>query len=304
MDGFHRFNPSFFIQGMLSGSYDDISKDGLGGQALIAYSNNLLYIGLLEYYNRNYNPGVGLEILNDNYVMTSPAMNFDLRPDWLPLSIRSYNPGFYGYFFHGSDTGEFLFGYAGISPIDLEFENGASFDFTIEPNWQVLETSFFPVGIEVASGDYQYTRYDFTASTNPASKISGSLRTSLGNYYDGTLERYTLSGRVAPIPYVEFTGTYQLTCIQNLGIDSRDNETHLIRFSPRLALSPRLLFSGIYQWNSASDQRLWNARLSWEFLPLSYIYLVFNSNVTGNQDPLQRLNQNQYIAKISYIHQF
>lgn len=304
IDGFHRFNPSFFMRGMLSGSYDEVTKDGLGGQFLIGYTNNFMYIGLLEYYNRNYHPGMGLEILNENYVMTSPAMNFDLRPDWLPSYIRSYNPDFYGYFFHGSDTGDFLFGYAGVSPIDFEFENGASFDFNIEPNWQVLETPFFPVGIEVAPGDYNYIRYYLSAATNPASRISGSISTSFGNYYDGKLERYTISGRLAPIPHIELTGSYQLTRIHDLGINALDIETHLIRFGPRFALNPRLLFSGIYQWNSATDQQLWNARFSWEFLPLSYLYFVFNSNFADRTDPLERLNQQQYIAKISYIHQF
>lgn len=304
IDGFHRFNQSFSIQGMLSGSYDEDTGDGLGGQFLISYTNNLLYIGLLEYYNRSYNPGVGLEILDQNYVMTSPAINFDLRPEWLPSFIRSYNPGVYGYFFHGSDTGDFLFGYAGFDPIDINFENGATLSFTIEPNWQVLENSFFPVGIEVAPDNYQYMRYYVRAGTNPASRISTSIRTSFGNYYDGTLERYTLSSRLAPIPHIEFEGSYQLTLIRDLGINTQNDETHLISFGPRLALNPRLLFSGLYQWNSSVDRSLWNARLSWEFLPLSYIYLVFNSSITDNQDPLQRLNQQQYIAKVSYVHQF
>jgi len=47
-----------------------------------------------------------------------------------------------------------------------------------------------------------------------------------------------------------------------------------------------------------------NARISWEFLPLSYVYLVLNSSLIDHSDPLQRLNQQQYIAKVSYVHQF
>ena len=304
IDGFHRFNQSFSVQGMLSSSYDDITKDGLGGQFLISYTNNLLYIGLLEYYNRNYNPGVGLEILNDNYIMTSPAINFDLRPTWLPSYIRSYNPGIYAYIFNSSVDGSHLFSYGGIDPLDLDFHDGANVSFTIEPNWQDLETSFFPVGIEVAPGSYNYTRYYFRASTNPAARISGAINTSFGTFYDGSLERYTFSTRLAPIPHIEFEGSYQLTIIHDLGIAEQDEETHLFRIGPRLALNPRLLFSGLYQYNSASDLHAVNARVSWEFLPLSYVYLVLNSSLIDDSDPLQRLNQQQYIAKVSYVHQF
>ncbi len=304
VDGLHRFNQSFRVQGMLSASYDDVSKDGLGGQFIISYTNNLLYIGLLEYYNRNYNPGVGLEILNDNYIMTSPAINLDLRPDWLPSFIRSYNPGAYAYIFHSSVDGSHLFSYGGTSPINFDFQDGSNVSFTIEPNRQDLETSFFPVGIEVAPGTYNYIRYYVNASTNPSAKISAAVNTSFGSFYDGNLERYTFLTRIAPIPHIEFEGSYQLTRIQDLGVTEEDEETHLFRFGPRLAINPRLLFSGLYQYNSSSDLHAVNARVSWEFLPLSYVYLVLNSSLIDNSDPLQRLNQQQYIAKISYVHQF
>lgn len=304
VDGFHRFNQSFSVQGMLSSSYDDITKDGLGGQFLISYTNNLLYVGLLEYYNRNYNPGVGLEILNDNYIMTSPAVYFDFRPDWLPSFIRSYTPGFYAYIFNSSVNGDHLFSYGGIRPIEFDFHNGSNVSFTIEPNLQGLDNSFFPVGIEVAPGSYNYTRYYLNASTNPAARVSGAINTSFGTFYNGNLERYTFSTRLAPIPHIEFEGSYQLTRIHDLGIAEQDEETHLFRFGPKFALNPRLLFSGLYQWNSASDLHIWNARLAWEFLPLSYVYLVLNSSLIDDSDPLQRLNQQQYIAKVSYVHQF
>lgn len=304
LDGFHRFNQSFSFRGMLSGSYDDISKDGLGGQFLISYTNNLLYVGLLEYYNRNYNPGVGLEILNDDYVMTSPAINFDLRPDWLPSYIRSYNPGIYAYIFHNSADASHLFSYAGISPVNVDFHNGSNVSITIQPNWQELDTPFFPVGIEVAPGSYNYIRYFLDVSSNPSAWISGSINTSLGNYYNGSLERYTLSTRIAPVPHIEFEGSYQFTKIRDLGINNRDEETHLFRLGPRFAFNPQLLFSGLYQYNSASDLHAVNARVSWEFLPLSYIYFVINSILIDDSDPLLRLNQQQYITKISYVHQF
>lgn len=304
IDGFHRFNQSFSVQGMISSSYDDVTKDGLGGQFLISYNNNFLYVGLLEYYNRNYNPGVGLEILNDNFIMTSPAVNLDLRPDWLPSFIRSYNPGIYAYIFHSSVDGNHLFSYGGLNAIDINFHDGSNFSFTIEPNRQDLETSFFPVGIEVAPGSYNYTRYYLRASTNPSTKISGGINTSFGSFYDGSLERYTFSTRLAPIPHIEFEGSYQLTRIHDLGIAAQDEETHLFRIEPRLALNPRLLFSGLYQYNSASDLHAVNARVSWEFLPLSFVYLVLNSSLIDDSDPLQRLNQQQYIAKVSYVHQF
>lgn len=304
IDGFHRFNQSLSMQAMLSSSHDDITKDGLGGQFWIGYTNNFIYIGLLEYYNRNYNPGMGLEILNDNYIMTSPAMNLDLRPEWLPSFIRSYNPGVYAYIFHDSENFDHLFSYMGIGFIELNFQNGSQFDITYEPNWQDLETSFFPVGIEVAPGSYQYDRFYINLATNPSSRISGGIRTALGNYFDGTLNQVTFSGRLAPIPFIALEASYELSEISDLGVNAIDETTRLLQIGPSFALNPKVLFSGLYQWNDVSDQHLWNARFSWEFRPLSFVYLVLNSSVADNPVNTGRINQQQYIAKVSYVHQF
>lgn len=304
LDGFHRFNQSLSMQAMVSGSYDENTKDGLGGQFWVGYTNNWIYLGLLEYYNRSYNPGIGLEILDDNYIMTSPAINLDLRPDWLPAFIRSYNPGVYAYIFNDSEDFTHLFSYMGIGFIEFNFQNGSIFYFTYEPNWQDLEFSFSPVGIEVAPGSYQYDRFYINLGSNPASRISGSIRASLGSYFDGNLSRFTFSGRVAPIPHIELEASYQISEITSLGVNSTDKTTRLLKIGPSFALNPRVLFSGLYQWNNVSDQHLWNARLSWEFRPLSFFYLVLNSSIAD--DPLQtsRINQQQYIAKISYVYQF
>lgn len=304
LDGLHRFNQSLSLQAMVSASSDEVTGDGLGGQLWLGYRNNFMYLGLLEYYNRSYNPGIGLEILDDNYIMTSPAMNLDLRPDWLPSFIRSYNPGIYAYIFNDSENFDHLFSYMGIGLIELNFQDRSVFYITYEPNWQDLDFSFFPVGIEVAPGSYQYDRWYINYSTNPAARFSGSINTSLGTYFDGTLSRYTFSGRVAPIPHIALEASYELSEISNLGVNNVDETTRLLRVGPSFALNPKILFAALYQWNDVSDQHLWNARLSWEFRPLSFIYLVLNSSVADDPTNTKRINQQQYIAKVSYVHQF
>ncbi len=304
LDGLHRFNQSLSLQAMLSASSDEVTGDGLGGQLWLGYTNNLMYVGLLHYYNRNYNPGIGLEILDDNYIMTSPALNLDLRPDWLPSFIRSYNPGIYAYIFNDSENFDHLFSYMGIGLIELNFQDRSVFYITYEPNWQDLDFSFFPVGIEVAPGSYQYDRWFINYSTNPAARFSGSINTSIGTYFDGTLSRYTFTGRIAPIPHIALEASYEFSEISNLGVNNVDETTQLLKIGPSFALNPKILFSGLYQWNDVSDQHLWNARLSWEFRPLSFIYLVLNSSVADDPTNTSRINQQQYIAKVSYVHQF
>jgi hypothetical protein len=58
----------------------------------------------------------------------------------------------------------------------------------------------------------------------------------------------------------------------------------------------------LYQYNSFDNRSRVNLRGSWEFQPLSFLYLVYNSN----QSTLDRITQrsDQAIAKLTYLKQF
>ena len=81
-----------------------------------------------------------------------------------------------------------------------------------------------------------------------------------------------------------------------------DLETNLYTANLRLALNPRVQLSTFYQFNSFDEQGRWNIRFSWEYAPLSFIYLVLNDTQTDSFDPVQRTTQ--FISKITFLKQF
>ncbi len=89
--------------------------------------------------------------------------------------------------------------------------------------------------------------------------------------------------------------------IANLGIGDEDETTRLYRLNARVALSPRLQFSSFYQRDNLSDRSAWNFRLSWEYRPLSYLYIVFNKSDKNGLDPSERIDQDQIIVKATYL---
>jgi hypothetical protein len=71
----------------------------------------------------------------------------------------------------------------------------------------------------------------------------------------------------------------------------------------RLALNPRVQLSGFLQKNTENDLTNINIRFSWEYSPLSFVYLVFNDRdfnetLYGNQ------TEQQAIVKINFLKQF
>ena len=92
--------------------------------------------------------------------------------------------------------------------------------------------------------------------------------------------------------------SYETNKLTDLGINKENLTTQLITPNIRMALNPRLQCNVFYQYNTATERSRWNARLSWEYKPLSYVYLVFNENKT------KEFRQDQSIAKVSYLKQF
>ena len=299
-DGLWRPTPSTGLQAMVSRSTDSLSGDGTGAQLWAYYENNSVYLGLLEYFNRDYNPGIGLELLDANYVMHSPAVLWDLRGDWLPERIRSFNPSISVYSFTSSDGDDLEFGYADIEPLRFEFHSGAAVGVVVEPNWQRITDPFAPAGIEIETGDYDYTRYGVNANSDQSRIFSGELSYETGGYFDGRLTTYSLSGRYAPSPRFELTADFELNRLSDLGPMGQARTTRLIGIGSRFAFHPRLQLSGFLQHNSLLSSDIVNARLSWEFRPLSYLYVVYNSAAIDER-LMPDYSQQQLLLKFTYL---
>lgn len=302
LDGTWQPNQVFGIKGMLSRSQDDATGGGIGGQLLISFKNSYLYAGLLEYYNRDYAPGIGLEILDTNYVMHSPALSLDLRSAALPEFVRSFDPGLEAYIFQSSEDGDLLFGYAPLRPLSFRFANGGNLRLSVEPNWQRLDESFSPAGVEIGPGDYDYTRYRLSAASDPSAVWSLSGAIEDGDYFDGKLTTLELAARYSPSPRFALSFDAGLNQLRRLGITSENRDTRLYSLDVTYAWSPRMRASVFAQRNSLDRTTDWNARLVWEFRPLSYLYVVYNGSREDDLDPRGRLrtDSHQLIVKFSY----
>jgi hypothetical protein len=70
----------------------------------------------------------------------------------------------------------------------------------------------------------------------------------------------------------------------------------------RFALNPRLQLIAFYQQNSENDSKNYNIRLSWEYRPLSFLYIVLNRYGFKDLSNLRQL-ENHGIVKLSYLRQ-
>ena len=314
VDGHFRFTQTLALQWMASGSLTQHEDgDGFSTYAWLGNSANWGYLWHTQaFVSENYNPGAGF-VARRNLIVTSPAGNIDLRPDWKPRFVRRFGPGFVSYIYHRLSDGQFQEASLSMTPLNVAFQNGAEISFRIQPNWQELEpedVAFFrPLGIELAPGNYHYVRYNAAVQSDLSRKYSGTLDLTVGHFFNGTLTNLELSARLAPSPHMALSGAYEYNRAAGLGINKEEKMSHLFGPELRLALNPRLQFNAFYQYNTVAKQANWNVRFSYEFRPLSYLYLVFNdgryfvNDTTRRTDPERFATQQQAIIKVTYLRQ-
>jgi hypothetical protein len=70
-----------------------------------------------------------------------------------------------------------------------------------------------------------------------------------------------------------------------------------------LAPSPRLELAAIWQYNTAVEASSLNLRLSWEFRPLSFVYVVYNDQTSLDEVVNQAPARRQLILKGTWLWQ-
>ncbi len=303
IDGLVRPRPDLTLSYLMSTSMDSESGDtGYAGRVFAGSRTNKYYLGYLNYFvSEDYAPDMGFVQQND-VMYHSPGGYAILRPKWLPF-VRRWDPGtFFNYFHDFEDFGNFQQSNLYIFPIYTWFKDNSFLEASFTPTWQNINFNFAPLGLEIEQGDYSYTRFLVRYNSDQSKKMSGSIRYDFGNFYNGTRNTVIAGLRYAPLPHISLTADYEHNNINGVGILQEDLDTDLYTASVRLALNPRVQLSTFYQYNSFDEQGRWNVRFSWEYMPLSFIYLVFNDTQTDVFDPVQR--QRQFISKITFLKQF
>ncbi len=303
IDGLLRPSSIWSINYLATVSIDhELNKAGFAGRIFAGRSANKSYWGwVTELTTSTYNPAMGF-VRQRNVIRHNPGGYFILRPKKLTW-MRRWDPGFFADFYHdASDPGKFQQGSLYLFPIYVFFTDGSFFEYSLTPTWQNINFNFAPLGISITQDRYFYTRHAIRFNTDQSKKWSLNGRFEWGNFYNGKRENLSSGIRLVPDPHLAFTFDYGYNRLRALGEDNQNLETHLSTVGARLAVNPRLQLSSFYQYNTFDKQGRWNVRLSWEYQPLSFLYVVFNDRqIRGLDNPFQ---EQQFIAKLTFLKQF
>jgi hypothetical protein len=304
VDAFVRFNDRFSFSGMGTMTQNSQSGDqGFADYGQFLYKDNIVTLYWTHtLVSEKYNPAMGF-VSRTNVLSNSQGIDLNIRGNWLPKFIRFWEPGVYTEIYHSLKTGNIIEQHLVSGPLWFNLQNGGILGGYIEAAVQNLEDPFSPVGIKINPGKYDYFRQGFLVSSDPSAKYSGSSEYGWGGYYNGQLQTLDSKFRIAPIPHVNLGLSWNWSKFENMGAARETKEVNLLILETRMAINPRLQLIGFYQKNTTDNLNSVNMRLAWEYQPLSYVYVVFNTlNYQGSDSTQQK--QQSFLAKLSYLKQF
>jgi hypothetical protein len=305
VDGFFRLSESHQLNMMLTHSTTSATgKQGLSGFAQYYYVNNQWKIWWTQsFVSKNFNPEMGF-VSRTDVIATTPGVFWYYRGKKLPFPklIRALEPGAWLEMYHQASTGKLIERTVSVNPIWFNFQNGGYVGYIFNHSFQRLTETFSPLGIDITAGDYTYLNHQFYYSTDPSRKISGGLDYTFGDYFNGKLKTGNFRLQVSPSPHFSLLAQYNRNQFNQVGNPAITKSVELYSLSGRIALNPRMQLIGFYQRNSENNLGNYNVRFSWEYQPLSYVYLVFNHRGFNNTQA-KRQTEDHSIIKLSYLKQ-
>ena len=193
-----------------------------------------------------------------------------------------------------------------------ELENSDQFGVIVNENYELLHRPFSPgrdsvtgQDVTISVGQYGFTDMEFRYVVGAQRRMNGSVAVRRGGYFNGDITALELTqGRVAILPQMSIEPTLSLNWINTPQGQFR---TDLAFARINYAFNPRMFFSGLVQYNSASNTVSSNLRFRWEYSPGSEVFVVYTEDRDSNPlmpDRYTELRNRGFVVKFNRLFRY
>ena len=253
----------------------------------------------------NFLPEVGF-LRRDNFRRTYVSGRFSPRPQSIE-SVRQFSLEASIDYILTADVNH-LETRQNIVAFQTEFESSDQLTFTATDNYELLVRPFTPPGsgFSIPVGGYSFADAQISYAIGQQRRINGQVAVKRGAYFGGDLTTVQLSqGRIGVLPQMSIEPTVSFNWIDT---PYGEFQTNLAVTRMNYAFNPRMFFSGLLQYNSASNSFGSNLRLRWEYSPGSELFVVYTDDrdVTGGLRPDRGwdLRNRGFVVKFNRLFRF
>lgn len=187
---------------------------------------------------------------------------------------------------------------------EAEFQSGDQLNFQFTRNHEVVSEAFeVSGGLTVPTGSYRFNEFEARYQMGQQRKFAGSFGFQRGGFYGGTRTEYQynqgkveVSSRLSIEPQIR---------INRLDTPFGKVTTKLVSGRVNWTLSPRMLVSGLSQYNSTTNQLSTNLRFRWEYQPGSDLFVVYgDGRDTLSTSRIPAMTTRSFVVKFTRLFRF
>ena len=159
---------------------------------------------------------------------------------------------------------------------DMEFNSGDALAVDYVRDYELIPRAFtISSGVIVPAGGYDYSNVRLAYNIGQQRKVSGQVASSIGSFYgDGSTKReVSYSGYVGLNSHLAFEPAMALAWVD---LPYGEFTARVISVRTIVTPNPRMVLSGLMQFNAASHSLTSSARLRWEYRPGSELFVVYS----------------------------
>ncbi len=275
-----------------------------------SYQGRFLYTGDLVGYEAehlvvedNFMPEVGF-LRRDNFRRSYTSGRYSPRPHSIDL-VRQFRFEAALDYTVTADTGTVETRQSQIGFL-TEFETSDRIGVSIAENYEYLDGPFeLNSAITLPIGGYRFRDVEAKYTPGAQRRLTGTVTARLGEYFNGTIRSFGLQRARLEV-------TQRLSVEPTLSfnwIDTPQGSSRMALAVSRVnyTFTPRMLFSGLMQYNSSTHSISNNFRFRWEYLPGSELFVVYSED--RETDPLRpdrfsELRNRGFVVKINRLFRF
>ena len=158
---------------------------------------------------------------------------------------------------------------------DMEFNSGDATAFDYVRDYEFIPRDFaIAPGVIVPAGGYDYETVRLAYTVGQQRKVSGQIASSIGSFYgDGTKKEVSYSGYVGLNSHLAFEPSMALAWVD---LPYGEFTARVLSVRTIVTPSPRMVLSGLMQFNDTTHSLTSSARLRWEYRPGSELFVVYS----------------------------
>ena len=185
----------------------------------------------------------------------------------------------------------------------VDFENSDQWTLDYTHDFEYLPRNFqIAPGVTLPIGGYDYDTVRLTYELGQQRAVSGRVSVATGTFYDGNKKEANFtSGRVALTPRVSIEPGLTMNWV-NLPYGSFTSR--LVTARGILTPTPRMLISGLTQYNASDRTVSSSVRLRWEYVPGSELFFVYSDGRNTADAPVPGLVNRSVAIKLTRLLRF